>query len=1393
MKLFRWLLIFALVSPVMAQNVRFDLPIYTVQAQGGNLLPVYAIPGAGVKFYSCSGSVCTTLATTYISATSATTCPTSPTPMQVTLNGSSTCVSSADPYGNMGGWFQSGQYMATITAQGGSYNYYFTVGNAGSSNPCVSFPFGLGCGGTGASTAAGAQSNLLGNPAAGEYIFNCTSTSACAPLSFTGGGGYPASYTCTGVPSTDLAAINADLAVGGVYLYLNSQTNTCAINGQIIVFPNDTLNWSGQSIVSTLNNTTTALPQFSITNNAVVNPTTHFTGTCALTAGSTSVTCSTAIFTISPYTGAPNGDMEQSFSCANALASGVALQTSIGQVDSATSITLVDPTGSGITPGNFTCSEQLRDHDMHLIAGQISMTGPGGGGVQYPFELGFGHANRVTVEGGNWNNPDGTSSWHQVYWDVTDVSVKDLKCQAHTSYGQDCIDFEGPWRKVSTQNISCDETDDCVALKPGEFLSLTGSPFLNTSGNGSGASIINTQGSDSSHGIVIYSPSCMNSSGNCVSSNVNDVVVDTVIGQPIFTSTVFPPSVGFAFPVEIQCTNPGTSDCGTHAYTDHLRFSHILGTGLNISELAPRVQIGANPIAFNQYYGNIEITDVGPDNSTSGADYGAIYVATPTNTSFSTNITTLTIHDAGYSGYKALLGANNSNGTITNLYSDNPVSANYNLNGLTVTHPYLGYQVAYTSQANTYGAFMQDFSAATVRLPVAAGYTGSATGQIGFDSTNVNWRAYLAGIGDYFMALFPTSGITSGDCVEFLKTTNRWSLQDAGTACNVATVASVSNSDGTLTITPTTGAVVASLALSHANTWTANQTFQNVSAIFDVTSPSNPSFVVNNTGGVWTDGTGHLTNTFGSTVSLSGAAANPNSIFFTRTGSGAFAVGLDATSSGIEVNNGTQGNASGNLQAATITAGTQFSGPGTGLSGTAASLNIGGNAATATNLASYPTLCSGGQFSQGLSSGSNNCLTPPAAALGLPTKAYTSSQTAVSADNGYLVVMNCSSCSYTLPVSQPATQWTVAVQFNGTGDSIALSGGATYNGGSSGPTVNEYSVIGPIVADQQTTTDYFGPTPTTAGSNVTVTAAKNGLTVAASAPGTGTVTSVATTSPITGGTITTTGTIGCATCLTATSPSAGLAAFSGGGQGMSAATAAQVGTTLSIAANAVIKSAGTTSAPVASSITDNGTTIASAEPLVLGTATCTTFGTAGGMCAAEGTSATNVSGTSNLYPDSTAHEWKAATNGSTSYGLLERAQPGAVNQTGQTGAISTATLCAASAGACNVAGQYRVDVSFTQGGTACAVVTAGSVAFSVTYTDANGTTHSAATVPIDNQATPTALSGAFTFTTSNATGAGSGTMNIWTNGTVIQYATAYTACTSGTGTYNVNATVTRLQ
>jgi hypothetical protein len=45
-----------------------------------------------------------------------------------------------------------------------------------------------------------------------------------------------------------------------------------------------------------------------------------------------------------------------------------------------------------------------------------------------------------------------------------------------------------------------------------------------------------------------------------------------------------------------------------------------------------------------------------------------------------------------------------------------------------------------------------------------------------------------------------------------------------GTSGGAGTVASVSNSDGTLVVSPTTGAVVASINLAHGNTWTCHQT-----------------------------------------------------------------------------------------------------------------------------------------------------------------------------------------------------------------------------------------------------------------------------------------------------------------------------------------------------------------------------------------------------------------------------------------------------------------------------------------------------------------------------------------------------------------------------------------
>lgn len=96
-------------------------------------------------------------------------------------------------------------------------------------------------------------------------------------------------------------------------------------------------------------------------------------------------------------------------------------------------------------------------------------------------------------------------------------------------------------------------------------------------------------------------------------------------------------------------------------------------------------------------------------------------------------------------------------------------------------------------------------------------------------------------------------------------------IKPDGTSCTVTAgvltcaggggaVSSVSNSDGTLTISPTTGSVVASLALGHANTWTATQALSGLtlSAITGSTQclNVNSSGVVSGTGAACGSGGG---------------------------------------------------------------------------------------------------------------------------------------------------------------------------------------------------------------------------------------------------------------------------------------------------------------------------------------------------------------------------------------------------------------------------------------------------------------------------------------------------------------------------------------------------------
>lgn len=146
-------------------------------------------------------------------------------------------------------------------------------------------------------------------------------------------------------------------------------------------------------------------------------------------------------------------------------------------------------------------------------------------------------------------------------------------------------------------------------------------------------------------------------------------------------------------------------------------------------------------------------------------------------------------------------------------------------------------------------------------------------------------------------------------------------------------------------------------------------------------------------------------------------------------------------------------------------------------------------------------------------------------------------------------------------------------------------------------------------------------------------------------------------------------------------------------------------------------------------------------------------------------------------------------------GLGVAAVYASVSSTAQTAAVTTATLCAAVTCGNAVAGTYHVHFEFWGSGTACSSVTAGSVTFLLTWTDENAVTHAAVAEQMMAQtgAATTAMQASFPFQTALANEGASGDVTISTNGTIIQYATGYTACTTGTGTYNVRAVVTRVQ
>lgn len=116
-------------------------------------------------------------------------------------------------------------------------------------------------------------------------------------------------------------------------------------------------------------------------------------------------------------------------------------------------------------------------------------------------------------------------------------------------------------------------------------------------------------------------------------------------------------------------------------------------------------------------------------------------------------------------------------------------------------------------------------------LPVSAGISGLGTGIATFLAapSSANLASAITDETGSGAVVFAGSPAFTGTPTAPTATVGTNTTQVATTAFVIANagsaaVSSVSNSDGTLTISPTTGAVIASIALGHANTWSGIQT-----------------------------------------------------------------------------------------------------------------------------------------------------------------------------------------------------------------------------------------------------------------------------------------------------------------------------------------------------------------------------------------------------------------------------------------------------------------------------------------------------------------------------------------------------------------------------------------
>lgn len=379
--------------------------------------------------------------------------------------------------------------------------------------------------------------------------------------------------------------------------------------------------------------------------------------------------------------------------------------------------------------------------------------------------------------------------------------------------------FAGSTQTVTSSAVNLASADVTGLLPHANIASTAVTPGSYTNANitvaADGSLTAASNGSGGSSGISGLTANFIPKAGSATTINANSALDDGVTTAATITSTE---------PINIVSASSGAIGLGgSSSGLATITVQAAAGTPtitLGTSSGTPAVT-ASSPLAINTTTGNITCAScltsqvypgAGIANST-GSAWGTSYTTTGSGTvvALATSPVLVTptlgvasatsIATSGVNLNTSATGANqcgltNSTGGIIDCWGTNTST----LGSLTVeTHHSDGTSPTLIA---TFGG-----TGNSVNLPVlnAGGLVKSTTGNLGI-ATGSDVSSTIQGLTGCNTATFVFTP-QANDCV-----------------AQSGAVSSVSNSDGTLTISPTTGVVVASIALGHANTWSGLQT-----------------------------------------------------------------------------------------------------------------------------------------------------------------------------------------------------------------------------------------------------------------------------------------------------------------------------------------------------------------------------------------------------------------------------------------------------------------------------------------------------------------------------------------------------------------------------------------